>query len=255
MLFLFYNFSLAKEVAEADYLQVFIRLWMDTSMTGYFALVASLLFGLFFFFVEERSSLFLIHLHSFCCCLLCQLCLPMLNFTATAVWIVPVAISENSAGGRGKCSYCAFTFYLFLHSFDSWGALSVSSVYFTINGAILSGELLAVSHVFIRSRSYDNPNSRRIWDCTNEYRGRHSSAPTSLLTIRVLTLFGMLPARCFRLRNGMQYVYMDESKAKETFDKLMVVRLTLLLVLDTIRPNVVIIVIESFTSNLIATLR
>ena len=51
VLFLLYNFSLAKEVAEADYLQVFVRgLWMDTSMTGYFALVASLLLGLFFFF-------------------------------------------------------------------------------------------------------------------------------------------------------------------------------------------------------------
>ena len=259
VLFLFYNFSLAKEVAEADYLQVFIRgLWMDTSMTGYFALVASLLFGLFFFFCG-RTLKFIFDTFTFVL-LLFVVPIVLADVELYRNWgfrmdSTPLLYLKTPLEAAASVPTALLLFYLFLCTVLILGVhylfrrfISRSMVRFYRGNYWLFPMFLFVAAVMIipiRGGFGIAPmNTGKAFFSTNQF-ANHSG---------INVVWNVSRSLLSSKKNGMQYVYMDESKAKETFDKLMVVRTDTTLVLDTIRPNVVIIVIESFTSNLIATL-
>ncbi len=259
ILFLFYNFQLAKEVTENDYLQVFLRgLWMDTSMTGYFALVASLLIGVFFF-LGGRFLKFVFDAFTF---LLLLVVVPIVlaDVELYRNWgfrmdSTPLLYLKTPAEAAASLTIAYLLLYISLCIVLIFGChflfrklISKSMVRFYRGNFWLFPIFTFVAATMIipiRGGFGIAPmNTGKAFFSTNQF-ANHSG---------INVVWNVARSLMSSKNNDRQYAYMEEAKAKDIVNKLMVTQSDTTTVLTTTKPNVVIIVIESFTSNLIAAL-
>ena len=256
ILFLGYNFSLAKGISFAEYPQVFIRgLWMDSSMTGYFGLICSLFLGVFFFLKGK-------HL---------RIVMDVFTFILL-LFVVPIVLTDVELY-RNWGFRMDSTPLLYLRT-PMEAAASVPTAFLLLYFVLSSLLILVGIFLFRRyvSKSLVNFGRGNFWlipiflfvaaTMIIPIRGGFGIAPMNTGKAffssnqfanhsGINVVWNVARSLLASQKNGKQYVYMEESKAMDTFDTLMLDHGNSKSVLKVKKPNVVIIVIESFTANLI----
>ena len=256
ILFLGYNFSLAKEMTVLEYLEVFVRgLWMDTSMTGYFALIASLFMALFFFY-KGRYLRVVFDTFAF---LLLLFVVPIVlaDVELYRNWgfrmdSTPLLYLKTPLEAAASLTVGYLVFYLLL-------SVSVVALFFYLFRKYVTKKMVSCEPgkfwlipVFafvaacmilpIRGGLGIAPmNTGKAYFSNNQF-ANHSG---------INVIWNVAHSLLSSQKTGKEYVYMDQSEANAYFDALMKDCRTPKSVLRIEKPNVVIIVLESFTSNMI----
>jgi len=255
-LFLGYNYTLSKEMTFLEYLEVFGRgLWMDTSMTGYFALIASLLMGLLFFlkgrYLRGVFDTFVFLL------LLFVVPIVLADVELYRNWgfrmdSTPLLYLKTPLEAAASLTLGYLVFYLLL-------TVSVVVIFFFLFRRYVSQTLLGCNSgrfwlipvfVFVTScmilpirggLGIAPMNTGKAYFSSNQF-ANHSG---------INVIWNVARSLLASQKNGKQYIYMEESQANAYFKEIMHDYHKPKSVLRMERPNVVIIVIESFTANLI----